>query len=72
MKTKENQLGRVSEADQINRGQPRSIALKPSIRLATEARQLAGGGRACLPSRRASCRGVADKCSGYSIYRTQI
>ena len=26
----------VSEVDQINRGQPRSIALKPSIRLETE------------------------------------
>jgi hypothetical protein len=26
----------VSEVDQINRGQPRSIALKPSLRLATE------------------------------------
>jgi hypothetical protein len=26
----------VSEVDQINRDQPRSIALKPSIRLATE------------------------------------
>src|SRR5260370_27407762 len=51
---------RVSAADQINRGQPRSIALKPGIPLATEARQLAGGGRACPPSRRASRRRVAD------------
>src|SRR6266403_126130 len=41
----------VSEVDQINRGQPRSIALKPSIRLATEClpTRMQVGGRACLP-----------------------
>ena len=41
----------VSEVDQINRGQPRSIALKPSTRLATEClpTRMLVGGRACLP-----------------------
>ena len=42
----------VSEVDQINRGQPRSIALKPSIRLATECSPISRwvGGSACLSS----------------------
>jgi len=36
----------VFEVDQLNRDQPRSIALKPSIRLATECRRLAQGANA--------------------------
>jgi len=43
----------VSEVDQINRGKPRSIALKPSIRLETECSPISRwvGGSACLSSR---------------------
>ena len=42
----------VSEVDQINRGEPRSIALKPSVRLATEClpTRMQVWRRACLPA----------------------
>lgn len=42
----------VSEVDQINRGQPRSMALKPSIRLETEClpTRMQVWRRACLPA----------------------
>jgi hypothetical protein len=43
----------VSEVNQINRGQPGSIALKPSVRLATEClpNRMQVWRRTCLPSR---------------------